>query len=358
MEAGVRQLVALLADSGRLDATALQAQLTVRVGDAAVEQLFGVAGGLRSMVVGEDQILAQLKLAFGSAERAGSLGVTTHRLTAEALATGKRVRAETAIGRHAVSIVSVALDVAGVSGGSPDRRILVLGAGQTAELALKQVCDGRRGGARPTVVNRDAENGRLLAERHGALSRPWTALEDAVADADVVVSCTSAPNAVLDADLVARAQQARGAAPLVLVDLAVPRDVEPAAALVPGVRVVWLEQLEQICLEHRERRNGALGDAEKIVGQQVDRFRNWLSAREAAPTISALVTRTTAIRDAEVERALARMPELSEAEQAALRHMAARIVNKLMHGPLTALNQMPEPAIAATVERLFGVTGM
>lgn len=356
-EAAVRRLVDFLAAAGRLDATTLLDQLTVRIGDRAAEQLFAVAGGLRSMVVGEDQILAQLKLALASAERVGALGATTHRLGTEALAVGKRVRAETPIGRHAVSVVSVALEVSGVSGGAAGRRVLVVGAGQTAELVLKHVADGAREGVPATVVNRDAENGRRLAERHGAGVRDWSELEAAVAGADVVVSCTSAPCVVIGADLVRRAQEARAGAPLVLVDLAMPRDVEPAAALVPGVRLVGLDQLEAICLEHRERRHGALGEAEKIVAQQVDRFRNWLLAREAAPTISALVSRATTIRDAEVERTLARMPELSEEQQAALRQMAARIVNKLMHGPLTALNEAPEPEIAAAVERLFGVTG-
>jgi len=334
----------------------IEPYLDVYAHDEAVRHLFRVAAGLESMVPGEDQILAQLKGAVDRAGKLGVLGATTHRLGASALASGKRVRAGTGIARHSLSIVSVALQMATDALGSLEgRRVLVIGAGTTAELALKQLAG--RGAASITVTSRTPERMLTLAQAHGAATRDWTARANAVADADIVLCCTSAPNVVISADDVAAALARRGTdAPLAILDLAVPRDVSPSAGEIAGVRLWDIDDLQAICDENRARRAGELARAEAITESEVERFMQWWSARELAPTITALVRRAESIRDTELARLLPRMSELSERDEEQLRTFAARLVNKLLHEPITMLKDDPEGAnMAAVVRALFAL---
>jgi glutamyl-tRNA reductase len=355
-ETGTVALVeALLAGSG-VTAEEIEPYLDVYSHDEAVRHLFRVAAGLESMVPGEDQILAQLK---GAVERAGKLGVlgaTTHRLGASALASGKRVRAGTGIARHALSIVSVALQMATDTLGSLEgRRVLVLGAGSTAELALKHLAG--RGVASVTVTGRSPGRALTLAQAYGAATSAWSTRGAAMVEADLVLCCTSAPTIVVTADDVASAIARRGAdVPLAILDLAVPRDVSPAAGELAGVQLWDIDDLQAICDENRERRAGELARAEAITESEVERFMQWWSARELAPTITALVRRAESIRDAELARLLPRLTELSERDEEQLRAFAALLVNKLLHEPITVLKDDPEGAnMAAVVRALFAL---
>lgn len=347
---------ALLASSG-VSADEIGPYLDVHAHEDAVRHLFRVAAGLESMVPGEDQILAQLKSAVECAGKLDALGPTTHRLGASALAAGKRVRTGTGIARHSLSVVSVALQLATEALGSiENRRVLVIGAGSTAELALKQLAG--RGAASVTVTSRTAERASALASEHGAATVAWNALAGAVAEADLVLSCTSAPGVVVSADQVAAAVASRTAGePLAILDLAVPRDVSPAAGEIAGVRLWDVDDLQAICDENRRRRTGELARAEAITESEVERFMSWWSARQLAPTITALVNHAESIRDAELDRVLARMPELSDRDQQQLRAFAARLVNKLLHDPLTALRHDPEGANMAQVVRALFALG-
>lgn len=334
----------------------IEPYLEVHAHEAAVRHLFRVAAGLESMVPGEDQILAQIKGAVDRAGKLGVLGATTHRLGASALASGKRVRAGTGIARHSLSIVSVALQMATDALGSlQGRRVLVLGAGATAELALKQLAG--RNVSSITVTSRTPERMLALAQSYGAATTPWDARAAAIADADIVLCCTSAPSIVISADDVAAALAPRGTElPLAILDLAVPRDVSPAAGELAGVQLWDIDDLQAICDENRARRAGELTRAEAITEREVERFMTWWTARELAPTISALVRRAESIRDAELARLLPRLGSRDARDEELLRTFAARLVNKLLHEPITMLKDDPEGAnMAAVVRALFAL---
>ena len=352
-ESGGRALSALLAECSGLGLEEIEPFLQTRAHDAAVRHVFGVAGGVMSMVTGEDQILAQLKESIERAEGVGTLGPATHRLAQAALGVGKRVRSETAIARHSLSVVSIALQQAADALGSlAGRRVVVIGAGRTAELAVKYLLGGAL--ARCTVVNRGEARAKALAARHDVDVAPWDALERTMGHADLVLSCTGAPGFILERSAVERVQSARGGAPLSLVDLAVPRDIDPGVRAIPGVTLTDIDHLDAICRGNRQRRAAEIEHAEAIIERHVQRFMGWWSARQVAPTITALVARATAIRDAEVERALARLPNLSVREQMLVRTLAARVVNKLMHGPLTVLKSHSEGGnMASALQTLF-----
>lgn len=346
-------LEVLLAGSG-LTAEELGPHLDVHPHEDAVTHLFRVAAGIESMVPGEDQILAQIKSALETASLAGVLGPITHRLGASALAAGKRVRSETGISRHSLSVVSVALQLASEELGSlADRRVVIVGAGSTAELTLKQLSG--RGAASVTITSRTGSRAAALADCYDVGAVPWESLPDALADADLVISCTSAPETVIDVAMLARRAGASGE-PVLVFDLAVPRDVNPAAADLAGVKLWDIDGLQAICDDNRRRRGAELAGAEAIAESESARFMTWWSARQLAPTISALVGHAENIRDAELERLLTRLPDLTEREEELLRAFAGRVVSKLLHHPLRVLKEDPEGAnMAQTVRALFGL---
>lgn len=334
----------------------IEPYLEIHAHEDAVRHLFRVAAGLESMVPGEDQILAQLKGAVDRAGKLGVLGATTHRLGASALASGKRVRAGTGIARHSLSIVSVALQMATDALGSLEgRRVLILGAGSTAELALKQLAG--RGTASVTVTSRTPTRMAALALAHGASTTEWETRAASISDADIVLCCTSAPSVVVSADDVAAALARRESdAPLAILDLAVPRDVSPAAGEIAGVRLWDIDDLQAVCDENRARRAGELARAEAITEGEVERFMSWWTARELAPTITALVQRAEGIRDAELARLLPRLGSLDAHDEELVRAFAARLVNKLLHEPITVLKEDAEGAnMAAVVRALFAL---
>lgn len=355
-ESGARALAEVLAECGAMSTEELLPSLRVHAHRSAVLHLFGVACGIHSMVPGEDQILAQLKDALEHAAAAGTLGAGMHRLGTAALAVGKRVRSETGISRHALSVVSVALREAGAQlGPLSERHVLVVGAGRTAELALKHLAHGRA--ARCTIVNRGEARAATLSARYGVDVVAWDGLERVMTvSANLVLGCTSAPGFVIDAAMVARAQQARNGAPLVLMDLAMPRDVDPRAADVDGVTLWDIQRLESICRANRALRAREIEHAETIIAEHADRYVAWWTAREVVPTITSLLAHAAEIRDAEVERTLARLPGLSAREQMLVRTLAARVINKLLRDPVAVLKEHPDGAtMASGVATLFAL---
>jgi glutamyl-tRNA reductase len=317
--------------------------------------LFRLASGLESMVLGEDQIMGQIKLAFATATEAGMLGQVLNRLLTKALAAGKRVRTQTAIARTPVSVVSVALECARSSlGPLASQRVLILGTGRIAELALKHL----RGDspAAVGVVGRSPERLQALATAYGA--QPWgfDQLDLALAEADVVISCTSAPGFVLGQAAVARALAGRPA-PLLLLDMAVPRDVDPQVASLPGARLIGVDDLQAICAANREVRAVEVAHADRLVDDEVAHFMDWWKTQDVVPTIRALRERAEAIRADELAYTLARFPDLTASEQHAIRALSAAIINKLLHQPIAALK---DPAggdqLAPVVRQLFQLT--
>lgn len=355
---GTAALTDLLAAVAVTAPATIAPHLHTTVGSAATERLLTIAAGLDSMVLGEDQILAQLKGALDVAAAAGTLGPVMHRLSAAALVAGKRARAETPLGRGNLSVVSVALHEAQEALGSlRDRHVLIVGAGDTGELALKHLLKNpREQPASIAITNRTAARTTALAAHHNVTAVPWAERAAALADADLVICCTAAPGTVLTRDDVTAALAARPARPLVCLDLAVPRDIDPDVAHLPGVFLRDVDALAPICAAARVQRQGAIAAAQVIVAEEVARFDTWWRARAIAPTIAALREQITALGEEEAQRALDRLPNLSVRDAAIVRGLATSLVNKLLHAPTVALRTSGDgEALALAAATLFGL---
>lgn len=352
---GARQLAEFFARSHGLAVTELEPHLYTHVQAAAARHLFRVTSGLDSMVLGEDQIVAQVKSALHQAQEAGSLGPWLHRLGSAALAASKRVRADTGLARSPVSVMSVALDAAHAELESLEhRRVVVVGAGRTAD-AVVRLCLSRAPSAAITVVNRTPERARELAARCGVEAAPWAALPELLSAADLLVTAVSALSPVVLKDDLARALPTGRR--LIVLDLSVPRAVDPAAATIPGLTIHDVDALQERAVANRRRREGEVAAAEAIIAECTERFSEWWRAREVAPAIRRLRARADSIRDSEQQRALARLPGLTSNDQLIVREMADRLINKLLHQPMTNLKQYPDGAnLATALDRLFAPT--
>ncbi len=345
-------LIDFLSDSHHMTAAELGPHLYIYTGAEAVRHMFRLAAGLDSMVLGEDQIQVQLKGALNAARDAGAAGQLVERLLQGALAAGKLVRTVTGIARSHLSVVSVALDVARMTlGGVAGRRVLIVGAGRMAELALKHLRD--EPGLTVSIANRSFERAQTLAQAYDAVAVPLDQLEQAIGAADVVLSCTAAPETIVTADMVARAQGGR-AGPLLLLDLAVPRDIDPRAAELPNVQLYDVDSLRPIAEANRVTRAAEVARAEELVDGEVAKFMEWWAAQGVVPTIRALRERAETIRAAELQRTLSRLQHLSPREQEAIGALSTAIVNKLLHQPIATLKD-PQSGdqLAQALQQLF-----
>ena len=315
--------------------------------------LFSVASGVDSQVLGEGQILGQVREALSDAAEARSLDAALARLLHDALRTGKRARSETPIGRYAVSVSSAAVDLAREHVPAlPYCRALVVGAGAAGMLAARALRD--RGIQHLTVTSRTRERAEGLAEYLGAAVVPFPQLADAVAAADLVITSSSAPGFLIDPPLVERARAIR-VAPRTFIDVAVPRDVDPRIREFADVRVFDLDDLQGVSAANLQRRQRAAGDVRTIVADAADGYAAWLEGRRAAPTIKAIVERAAVVRAAEVDRT-ARDLRLDPAGRDKLDKMSAAIVKKLLHDPIHYLRDADDTESAAEfLRRVFGV---
>ncbi|MHA6805985.1 glutamyl-tRNA reductase [Salinifilum ghardaiensis] len=344
---GLDEISSVLARHAGAEVAELADELYVLYAGAAVEHLFNVASGLDSMVVGEAQILGQLRQSYATADELGTVGKTLHELAQRALRVGKRVHAETDIDTAGASVVSEALaDADRALDGVAGRSALLVGAGAMGGLAAAAL---RRAGIGDVVIaNRTAENGRRLAESLESEGVPArvTGLDElsgAIAGADLVVTCTGAVGAVVTEDVAASAVAERavdaagGPAPLVLCDLGLPRDTAPAAAELPGVSVVDLETL-------RERLAGEGGTgterAEAVVAEEVRNYLAEQRSAEVTPTVTALRKRAAEVVDSELVRLDSRLPELDEDVRGEISRTVRRVVDKLLHTPTVRVKQL------------------
>ncbi len=350
-------ILAFLAECRGLEVTQLAPVLARRRDDAVVRHLFSVAAGLDSMVLGEPQILAQVKQAWALAQESRTAGPLTGEMFQAALRTAKRVATETALGRERVSIPSVAVSdfAAGVFERFDDKRVLLVGAGKMAAETLRYL---REAGARDvTVVNRTAGRAVELAARLGARPGRFDELAAELAAADLVVSTTGAAVPVVTTELFAQAEAARGGRPLVVLDLAVPRDFDPRINGRPGVWLYSIDDLAAACDANRERRRGELPAARAIVDEETHRFMGDLHHRSTAPVIERLRAGWSETGESELDRLFRRLPQLGEAERAEIRQAFERYAAKLLHPPLASLRSEsrsgPPHGLLDALKRLF-----
>ena len=336
---GVQELTDALVQRTSVPLEELADHLYVHYEDRAVQHLFEVASGLDSMVVGEQQILGQLRCALQTAREEATVGRALGPLIEHALRAGKRAHAETGIDRAGRSLVSVALDLANRSLGSlTDRATALVGAGSMSSLAAKTL--RRRGVGSLVIVNRTPANAQRLAQSVDATALPLEALADVIADADLLVSCTGAVGTVLSGDVVAEAMQRRPERPLFVIDLALPRDVDPAAKSLPGVTVVDLDSLRSVLEDAEVARD--VEAARQIVTQEVGSHLSRQRAERVAPTVVALRTHAQEVVDAELARIEARLPGLDERTRREITSAISRVVDKLLHTPTVRVKELAE----------------
>ncbi|MDX6438920.1 MAG: glutamyl-tRNA reductase [Gaiellaceae bacterium] len=319
--------------------------------EAAALHLFRVAAGLDSLVPGEGEILGQVRTAF----EAGSAGPFLDRLFRQALHTGKRVRMETAIGESPASVPSAAAALAQqVFGELTGRRVLVLGAGKMSEATARNLRS--RGAEIAIVANRTLAHGEDLARKVGAQALALDAVAAELEHADVVVSATSASELVLSRESVAAALRSRKGRPLLLVDLAVPRDLDPAINELEGCFLYDVDDLEAVVAETLSGRRGEATRAEQLVAGEADRFREWQASLDVVPTIASLRALAEEIRDRELLKAGGR---LSERERKHVESVTSQIVAKLLHLPTIRMKEAAAAAdgvvYADVVKHLFGL---
>ena len=339
---------------GTKSGVALASHLYWHTGDAAVRHAFRVAAGLDSMVVGEPQILGQVKQSVRAAEGAGTVGPTLGRLFQNTFAVAKQVRSETALGTASISMAAAALKLAQNLFGDLSRTTLLLvGVGEMVELAATYFVAQRPQAV--VVANRTIARGEAFAERFGAEAIALADLPARIAEFDIVITATASSLPILGKGLIEGALKARRRRPMFIADLAVPRDVEPQVTELGDVFLYTLDDLGKIVQQGAETRRGAVADAEAIVDRQVTAFREWQGARAAVPAIVELRQRADAYREAELARARARLAK-GEDPAAVLEAFARGLANKFLHHPIQALSRAPEEdrdGLARAVRALF-----
>jgi glutamyl-tRNA reductase len=325
----------------------------------AADHLFEVAAGLDSMVLGETQIHAQVREALRRSAAEGGAGVTLTGVFHAASRAGRRVRQETSLGAAPDAFVALGADLAAEAlGDLRAREVVVVGAGQMAALSVKHL--HRRGVGPLRILNRSLEHARALAERTNAQHGDLDALPEALASADLIVSATGAAGNVVHADAVADAMGRRAGRPLVLVDLAVPRDVDPAAGDVPGVTAFDIAALRERVASHSPE---TAADIEKARGLIAEEVRRWVSRRrgdELAPVITALRRHGESVIQAELDRVGSRLADLDADERAVVEALARGIAAKLLHDPIVGLKERIEPSrereVALLLAELLGLS--
>ncbi|HEV7584811.1 MAG TPA: glutamyl-tRNA reductase [Solirubrobacteraceae bacterium] len=323
----------------------------------AARQLYRVTAGLESMIVGEAEIQGQVRRAHEAAMRAGCAGPLTNRLFAAALTTGKRVRSETSIGSSRVSIPSVAVDLAlSVLDGLEGRHVVILGAGETSELMARALAD--QGADTIFVANRHADRALSLAQRFGGSVVGLDKLPDQLRHADIMLSSTSSPHPIVGPEELELVMQGRRGRPLLLIDIAVPRDVDPACGELEDVTLYDIDDLQAVVARNLNTRAEELPRALEIVEEEIHRFARWLGQSEALPTVAALHEHGNALVEQVLSENSGRWESASPRDLARVEAIARAVMSRLLHEPTIRLRSMSADRGHASLElvrELFGL---
>lgn len=325
----------------------------------AVRHLFDVAAGLDSLVIGEPQILGQITRALELARGQNAAGPTLNRLFQAAIHAGKRVRTETAISRNPASVSSLAASVAEKTlGHIQTASVVVLGAGEMAELTVEAL--RKRGVEKVRVINRTLERAQELAKRWEAESATFESLQQALSEADILISSTGAPHIVVEAKMVREAMRSRVKRPLVLIDIAVPRDIDPDCMDIPLVKLFDIDGLNARLEDSLTRRMDEVPHVRQILDEELLGFDNYLKSLEMLPIIADIHQRAEAIRLAELHKSLRRMPDLTDAERERIEALTQSLVQKLLDHPTRHLRSeaasQHAPEYAALARKLFNLS--
>lgn len=321
----------------------------------AVQHLFRVASSLDSMVVGEPQILGQVKESYTIAREVGAVSTSLERLLQSAFTVAKRVRTETEIGSSSVSIASVAVDLAHrIFGSLNGRQVLLVGAGKMSQIAARHLI--KQGATQILVANRTAERAQALASEFHGLAVPFDDLQEHAPKADIIITSTGSATPVFTRQDAQRILERRKGRPVFFIDIAVPRDVAPDANEVEGAFVYSIDDLQQVAATNRVQRSSESSAAEKIIASEVDRFQARLLSLDAVPSILALQRQAEILRTAELDRMRSKLATLDENQQAAVDALTRSLMNKYLHTPMKGLREAAhrgDTDALAAMRRLF-----
>ena len=332
--------------------------LYTHIGEEAVRHIFRVASSLDSMVLGEPQILGQIKEAYDISQQANTSGLILHRLLHRAFHVAKRVRTETKIAISAVSVSSVAVALAEKIFGTLEKKtVLLIGAGEMCELAARHLVAG--GVEKMLVTNRTYERAVSLAQEFSGEAIPFEDMPQGLKKADIVMSATNSPQYLIGHDQITKVMKDRRQKPIFFIDIADPRDIEPKVGDVENVYLYNMDDLQKVANENVKDREKEAQKAETLVQDEVVKFVTWYRSLEVTPTIVALRKKFEEIRKKELEKTLSLHPNLSDKEKKSLEALTSAIINKILHAPITLLKQTNEEAIADlyldALHALFGL---
>ena len=303
-----------------------------------INHLFQVTAGLDSMILGETEILGQVRDAYSNACRLGTGNNIINTLFQEAIRVGKKVRTDTGIDRHPVSISYAAVElIRQALGDLVGLTVMIIGAGEMGELTLKHLL--YHGVSTVLVSNRSFDRARSLAESYGGEAIRYDQLFSELPRADIVISCTAASHYVITAEKVGLAMRTRGNRPLFFVDIAVPRDIEPDTGRIPGVFLYDIDDLEQVVLGHMDERKKAAQLAEEIIKEAVDEFLKWLGSLSVIPTIRALQQKAEQLKEEELQIYMQRLGKMDPKKERLIRSLASSLLNKFLHTPIVRLKE-------------------
>jgi glutamyl-tRNA reductase len=343
-EKAVIDLKNFLSQFHGLSLNEFEKNLYLFIGAEAVKHIFRVASSLDSMVVGEPQILGQIKSSYNMAAESKASGLILHRLMHRAFHVAKRVRTETKIGNSGVSVSYVAVELAKkIFGSLEEKTVLLIGTGEMCELAARHLVSG--GVEKVLVTNRTFERAVIMAQEFNGEPIPFEEIGQGLKRADIVISSTGSPQYLLRHDQIAKIMRERKQKPIFFIDIAVPRDIDPSVNDVENVYLYDLDDLQEVVNANIQGREKEAQKAEAIVQAEVTKFVNWFRSLDVTPTITALKNKFEEIRRKELEKTLSLHPNLTDKEKESLEALTSAIINKILHGPLTLLKRTDEETV-------------